>query len=71
LSDFNEMATNLGMKEVRSLHMGHPAYIIDNGGRRLGLERRQFTYSDCFPERRAGIDRRVVPERRVDPKKSD
>jgi len=71
LSDFNEMVTNFGMKEDRSLHMEHPAYIIDKGGRRLGIERRQFVYSQCFPERRAGIDRRVLPERRVDPKQSD
>jgi hypothetical protein len=71
LSDFQEMATNLGMKEDRSLHMGNPAYIFDNGGRRLGIERRQFAYSHYYPERRAGIDRRILPERRVDPKQDD
>lgn len=71
MSDFHEMTNNLKMKEDRSLHMGNPAYIIDKGGRRLGIERRQFAYSYCYPERRAGIDRRVVPERRVDQQKSD
>ena len=65
------MTTNLRMKEDRSLHMEHPAYIIDKGGRRLGIERRQFVYSHYFPERRAGIDRRVLPERRVDPQDPD
>ena len=66
MSDFHEMATNFGMKEDRSLHMGNPAYIIDNGGRRLGIERRQFAYSHCYPERRIGNDRRTLPERRVE-----
>jgi hypothetical protein len=65
------MTTNLKMKEARSLNMEHPAYIIDKGGRRLGIERRQFAYSHYFPERRAGIDRRVLPERRVDPQDGD
>jgi len=27
-------------------------------GRRLGIERRQFSYSDCIPERRSIKDRR-------------
>ena len=66
MSDFHEMATNLKMKEARNLHIENPAYTIDNGGRRLGIERRQFDYSHYFPERRFGIDRRVLPERRVE-----
>jgi hypothetical protein len=60
------MATNLKMKEARFLHIENPAHMIDRGGRRLGIERRQFDYSHFFPERRVGIDRRVLPERRVD-----
>ena len=66
MSDFHEMATNLKLKEARTLHNEHPAYIIDHGGRRLGIERRQFDYSDYFPERRFGLDRRILPERRTD-----
>jgi len=65
------MAINSGVKKDRYLHMDHPAYIIDKGGRRLGIERRQFAYSHYYPERRAGSDRRILPERRVDPKKGD
>ena len=65
LSDFHEMAANLKMKEARSLPIENPAYLIDKGGRRLGIERRQFDYSHHIPERRAGLDRRVLPERRV------
>lgn len=26
--------------------------------RRMTIERRQFSYADCIPERRSGIDRR-------------
>ena len=68
MSDFHEMATNLMMKEARTLHIENPVYIIDNGGRRLGIERRQFDYSHYFPERRTGLDRRNLPERRMDSK---
>lgn len=67
MSDFHEMATNLGMKEDRSLPIENPAFIFDNGGRRLGIERRQFDYSHYYPERRVGSDRRTLPERRVEP----
>ncbi len=68
MSDYHEMATNLKMKEARSVQIENLAYMIDNGGRRLGIERRQFDYSHYFPERRVGIDRRVLLERRVDSK---
>ena len=68
MSDYHEMATNLKMKEARTRHIEGPAYILDNGGRRLGIERRQFDYSHYFPERRVGPDRRNLPERRIDRK---
>jgi hypothetical protein len=67
LSDFHEMATNLKFKQTRSVSFESPSYRIDNGGRRLGIERRQFDYSIFFPERRDGSDRRLIPERRIDP----
>jgi hypothetical protein len=60
------MAAHLKMKDARNLHIESPAYIIDHGGRRLGIERRQFDYSHYFPERRLGQDRRIVPERRIE-----
>lgn len=66
LSDFHEMANNLQMREERTLHIKNPAYTIDKGGRRLGIERREFTYSQYYPERRVGMERRCVPERRVE-----
>ena len=39
-------------------------WTIDNGGRRSGIERRQFTYSINIPERRSGKDRRSGIDRR-------
>ena len=32
--------------------------LPDNGGRRSGIERRQFSYNVHIPERRSGKDRR-------------
>jgi len=66
LSDFHEMANNLRMRAERALHIKNPACNIDNGGRRLGIERREFTYSQYYPERRAGMERRCIPERRLE-----
>ena len=36
----------------------------DNGGRRSGIDRRQFSYSKHIPERRSEGERRSGPERR-------
>ena len=38
--------------------------LIDNGGRRLGIDRRQFSYTDYIPEGRTDNDRRSGIERR-------
>ena len=40
------------------------AYILDNGGRRSGIERRMFSYTNYFSERRSGKDRRNGVDRR-------
>lgn len=64
LSDFHEMATSLDTKKDRLFNKNR-VYMIDNGGRRLGIERREFAYSHYYPERREGADRRIHPERRV------
>jgi len=37
----------------------------DNGGRRSGAERRNFSYTYCIPERRNGQDRRKGKDRRM------
>ena len=38
--------------------------VIDNGGRRSGIGRRQFSYSDHIPDRRIGKDQRSGSDRR-------
>ena len=38
--------------------------LVDNGGRRYGIERRHFSYSGHVPERRCGEDRRKTQDRR-------
>jgi len=38
--------------------------VIDNGGRRSGIGRRQFSYSDYIPDRRIGKDQRSGSDRR-------
>ena len=38
--------------------------LIDNGGRRLGIDRRQFLYTNHIPDRRLGKDRRTGRDRR-------
>jgi hypothetical protein len=46
--------------------------LIDNGGRRIGVKRREFSYTNHLPngrtkkERRNGVDRRSGFERRKD-----
>ncbi|OGP65994.1 MAG: hypothetical protein A2170_14180 [Deltaproteobacteria bacterium RBG_13_53_10] len=39
-------------------------FLPDNGGRRLGIDRRRFSYSAHIPERRQGFDRRGGQDRR-------
>ena len=38
--------------------------LIDNGGRRLGIDRRQFLYTNHIPDRRMAEDRRTGHDRR-------
>jgi hypothetical protein len=38
--------------------------LRDNGGRRSGIERRYFSYSDHIPERRNSTERRSREDRR-------
>jgi hypothetical protein len=38
--------------------------LADHGGRRSGVERRQFSYISHLPERRSGQDRRTGKDRR-------
>ena len=38
--------------------------ILDCGGRRSGIDRRQFSYTEHIPARRSNKERRSKPERR-------
>ncbi len=40
------------------------AEIMDNGGRRSGVDRRQYIYTSHLPERRSEEDRRCGLDRR-------
>jgi len=42
-----------------------PVFMQDNGGRRSGGERRQFSYLVHIPECRSGKDRRSGIDRRI------
>jgi hypothetical protein len=43
--------------------------LPDNGGRRSGADRREFSYTSHIPERRSGNDRRSGLDRRKKPRK--
>jgi hypothetical protein len=44
--------------------------LHDNGGRRSGIERREFNYDEYIPERRTDCDRRSGLDRRLKPRTS-
>lgn len=41
-----------------------PFFLSDRGGRRLGIDRRSFSYTLHIPERRSGRERRSIKDRR-------
>jgi hypothetical protein len=43
-----------------------PFFLSDRGGRRLGIDRRRFSYTHHIPERRSGRDRRLITDRRAE-----
>ena len=42
--------------------------LLDNGGRRSGFDRREFSYTAYIPERRSGKERRSGQDRRQKPR---
>ena len=42
--------------------------LPDNGGRRTGIDRRQFSFTAHIPERRSGKERRSGLDRRIKPR---
>ena len=55
---------NLRMRVDVMNFLKNDVVIKDNGESRIGLERRQFSYTAYIPERRSGRDRRKSLERR-------
>jgi hypothetical protein len=45
--------------------------VSDNGGRRSGIERRQFSYNGHIPERRSDKERRSGNDRRIKSRATD
>ena len=48
-----------------------PSILPDNGGRRVDIDRRQFSYDFHVPERRRGKDRRGGFDRRLEARTSE
>jgi hypothetical protein len=46
-------------------------FVRDNGIRRSGLARREFSYDIYIPERRSGEDRRSGLDRRLSPRTAE
>jgi hypothetical protein len=46
-------------------------FVRDNGIRRLGFARREFSYDMHIPERRSGKDRRSGLDRRLRPRTAE
>jgi hypothetical protein len=52
------------VRKLNDVDLSYYQYANDKGGRRTGLERRQFSYSVHIPERRSGKARRQAQDRR-------
>lgn len=52
------------IRELNDVDLSLYQNEIDKGGRRTGLERRQFSYSVHIPERRSGKAERQAQDRR-------
>jgi len=61
---FNHAQFNLRLRVEVMNFRKNDEVIKDNGESRIGLERRQFSYTAHIPERRSGRDRRKSLERR-------
>lgn len=57
------------LKGIDDLIMNQLAF--DKGGRRSGIDRRQFSYAIHIPERRSEEDRRGGLDRRLEARTSD
>jgi len=60
----NEIAMAGTMSKVEVADLEDQTLLKDNGGRRIGVDRRSFSYSLYIPERRSHDDRRADDNRR-------
>ena len=60
-ADGSTLLLKAGLK-MRDIYLSYD--LSDRGGRRIGIERRRFSYSEHIPERRCGEDRRTGTDRR-------
>jgi len=67
LADQDIVGTEVSEKQVVGESSDVAAFQSDNGGRRLGLERREFSYDIHVPERRSNAIRRSSIDRRNGP----
>ena len=58
------LETEVSEKQVSGENSDVAVFQSDNGGRRLGLERREFSYDTHVPERRSNTIRRSSIDRR-------
>ena len=63
-----EIAMTKNIFDIDSDYSKSPVTVLTNGNRRLGVDRRQFSYSLYFPEKRSGKDRRIGKCRRKFPR---
>ena len=56
------------LMHVRGLNIPMKEGFLDNGGRRVGVDRRVFSYAVHIPERRMAEDRRLGIDRREHPR---
>jgi hypothetical protein len=70
-NSFKEITESLMISKIELANELMASLIRDNGGVRLGLERRQFSYDKYIPERRSGKDRRNGLDRRLKPRISE
>jgi hypothetical protein len=58
VSDIHEMYISLTTKKESTEPLSMHEYWLEDGDRRLGIERRRFSYSHHVPEKRTGVERR-------------
>jgi len=56
------------MEKIMSVSVMNSDRMSEKGGRRAGIERREFSFTAYAPERRSGQERREYEDRRQKPR---